>query len=364
MRAVVEGVELRTRLSSPELRQLVERFVRRRVPDTDSDDVVQTVLCEALATARPFQDEEELRRWLVGVARHKVADFHRRGSREKPSELPELEAAPPPVEEGALARWAAEQVSGPDAERTLGWMAREGEGEKLATIAAEEKLPAAAVRQRVSRLRRLLKERWLAELAAVAIVTAVVLLVWRLLTWQGDDPERVAPSGPDVPTAPVPTVGPAPEPTAPAEGPLERARSLRKAALEACSESRFEVCIGGLDAAKGLDPEGDRAPEVQEARRRANAVLGGGTATAASSGSPGKVPSAAPAVGSGAVTPTTTAPPTSTAPPSSPTAFPPKGGSPGTFPGKPQETPQGKLQDLDQKGGKPGTGISDTGGSK
>src|SRR5690349_15785644 len=81
-------------LADPALRRLLEDFVRRRVPATDVDDVVQTVLCDALAAQGRPTDEEELRKWLLGVARHKVADHHRRAVREPASELPEIEAGP------------------------------------------------------------------------------------------------------------------------------------------------------------------------------------------------------------------------------------------------------------------------------
>ncbi|HVY46750.1 MAG TPA: sigma-70 family RNA polymerase sigma factor, partial [Minicystis sp.] len=143
------------KLGDPALRRQLEEFVRRRVPGAEVDDVVQTVLCDALAARERPEAPEELRRWLLGIARHKVVDFHRRAHRERPAELPELEAEPPPVEERELVAWAEKHAGATeDAQKTLGWMAREGEGEKLETIAAEEKVPAARVRQRVSRMRR------------------------------------------------------------------------------------------------------------------------------------------------------------------------------------------------------------------
>ncbi len=133
--------DLRAMLSSPELRSLVQRLVRRRVPEVDVEDVVQTVLCDAFASAKTstegaddsgpaLDDEEQLRKWVVGITRHKVADFHRRGSRAKHVELPEqLEGEPPPHSAREWARWAEKQADGDaDAERALDWMAREGGG--------------------------------------------------------------------------------------------------------------------------------------------------------------------------------------------------------------------------------------------
>ncbi|MEM6789971.1 MAG: sigma factor [Myxococcota bacterium] len=184
-------------LSSPETRRRLERFVRRRVPSAEVDDIVQTVLTDALAAPSPPPDDPTFRRWVIGVARHKVADHHRKQHRRPPAVAlgeEHIEGARPAIDARDLSRWAVRQASDDeDAVRTLEWMAREGAGEKLAHIAADEALPATMVRQRVSRLRRFMRERWREELAAVALVTG--LFLW----WQTRTPE------------PVPTVRPAPE---------------------------------------------------------------------------------------------------------------------------------------------------------
>src|SRR6185437_13376397 len=107
-------------LADPALRRALADFVRRRVPPADVDDVVQTVLCDALiAQGRP-RDPEGLRRWLLGIARHKVVDVHRRARREPPVELPDIPEGPPPIEARELAQWA-ERQAGPerDAQKTL-----------------------------------------------------------------------------------------------------------------------------------------------------------------------------------------------------------------------------------------------------
>ena len=249
-------------LGDPALRRQLEEFVRRRVPASDVDDVVQTVLLDArAATARP-DGGDELKRWLLGVARHKVVDLHRRAHREPPAELPEIETAPPPVEERELVRWAEKQAgSTRDAQKTLGWMAREGEGEKLEAIAADERAPRRRVRQRVSRMRRWMKERWLAELAAVAALVLLAFAVWRWLSKPED--ER-----PEAHHEPAPTATIAPEPT-----PLERAAELRLKAFDECSANHWQACLDGLDRAKALDPNGDLAPPVGAARDAATRGL-------------------------------------------------------------------------------------------
>jgi DNA-directed RNA polymerase specialized sigma24 family protein len=249
-------------LGDPALRRAVEKFVRRRVPPSDVEDVVQTVFVDALAAEGRPEDPGELARWLLGIARHKVVDRHRRATREPAMELPEIAITPAPMEARALARWAEEQAGDKgDAQKTLDWMAREGEGEKLDAIAAEERIPAARVRQRVSRMRRWMKERWAAELAAVAMLAALALAAWWLLHGKEAPPEAH-----DQPGTP-PTITPE------LNGPMDRARALRADALRACDRSAWRECLDGLDRAKELDPAGDQAPEVGAARQNAAAGL-------------------------------------------------------------------------------------------
>lgn len=285
-------------LADPAIRRLLLDYVRRRVPAPDVDDVVQTILVDALASPARPSNEEELRKWVLGIARHKVVDHHRKALREPPAELPEIEAGPEPLEARSMARWAEEQASSTgEAQKTLSWMAREGEGEKLESIAEEENVPAARVRQRVSRMRRWMKERWLAELAAVAVIAAAALVAWRLL--RREEPE----ARPEKP--PVPSILPE------APTPLERARQVRADALRRCEQQAWRACLDGLDEAARLDPQSDSAPGVAEAREKANAALTEPTAPAPSSNSssPPVIPSVPPS--------STSAPPPVTATPSS-----------------------------------------------
>jgi DNA-directed RNA polymerase specialized sigma24 family protein len=304
-------------LGHPDVRRFLRDYVKKRVGADDVDDVVQTVLLDALASPRRPREPSEVRRWLVGIARHKCADVHRRAGRERLAvdELPDLPAGPPPVEERALVRWAEEQArGGRDADRTLGWMAREGEGDKLEHIAEDEALPPARVRQRVSRMRRLLKERWLAELALVAALGAVALVLWRWLHRE-DGPIVADPTTP-------PTVAPV------ESDPLVEGRRVREAALEACRAGEHRLCLDGLDRARALDPRGDAADEVRDARERAAAALEPvPERSAPDDAAPLPEPSAAPQ---------TTTPPTSKAPPPprdpAPTNVAPRGPSPTSAP--------------------------------
>jgi DNA-directed RNA polymerase specialized sigma24 family protein len=241
-------------LSDPELRRALTRMVRVRAPEADVEDIVQATLVEAIASGKAPEDLEELRKWVFGIARHKVADRHRSAGRVELTEDPmEAEATSAPHGAADLMRWVeAELPSGPDAQKTLEWMAREADGDKLEAIAAEENVPAARVRQRVSRLRRLLRERWAAALIAVVVIGLAVLGLRKSRSLRSPAPIAS--------TTPVPT-------------PFERARALRDAALERCGAGAWKECLEKLDEARKLDPVGDEARAIQEARAAAERGL-------------------------------------------------------------------------------------------
>ena len=75
-----------------------------------------------------------------------------------------------------------------------------------------------------------------------------------------------------LPPAPVP---PAPTPTAPAPEPSNwasqniAAEGLRREAYARCDASDWIACLDRLDEAARIDPAGDAAPDVREARRKA-----------------------------------------------------------------------------------------------
>jgi RNA polymerase sigma factor (sigma-70 family) len=233
----------------PDLRSALIAMVRKRVPESEVEDIVQQALAEAIESPHAPQDSESLRRWIFGVAKNKVVDYHRRAGRES-FELPDVEGAPAPHAEADLLRWAEKNLpEGAENKKTLDWMLREGEGEKLESIAESEKLPPPRVRQRVSRLRRHFKENWQREVAMLAalgvIVSAIVIYVMRKPT-------------PEIITHDV--VDP-------------RAEPIRRLALEKCAAGAFQPCIDGLDEARRLDPAGDARPDVQQARDAASNAL-------------------------------------------------------------------------------------------
>ncbi|HWZ92106.1 MAG TPA: sigma-70 family RNA polymerase sigma factor [Polyangiaceae bacterium] len=256
-----EPHDKRTRLADPALRRAVEAAVKRRVRGGDADDIVQAALADVLSAARVPDDAEEFRRFVFAVTRNKVFDHFRRRVREVPEEEAlEPAAAEAPLSARDILRWAEEKLPDAEAEHTLEWMLREGDGEKLEHIARDAQVPAPRVRQRVSRLRRFLRERWAAELM-LTVLGLVVLSSGAIVYYAHQhQPHEVAKPEPQI----SPELPPSPE---------ERGRELRRAALERCPTGDAAQCLEGLDRARALDPTGDRAPEVANARSAAAARL-------------------------------------------------------------------------------------------
>src|SRR4051794_13017199 len=174
----------------PDLRTALVAMVRRRVPESEVEDIVQATLADAIGSPHAPEDSESLRRWIFGVAKNKVVDYHRRAGRET-FEVPEVSDKPAPHTEADLLRWAENHLPpGEENKTTLDWMLREGEGEKLESIAETEKVPAPRVRQRVSRLRRHLKTHWQKEVALLA--TLGVLMTILVFVLRKKEPEPIA----------------------------------------------------------------------------------------------------------------------------------------------------------------------------
>jgi DNA-directed RNA polymerase specialized sigma24 family protein len=170
---------LRAVLAEPTTLGRLHSIVGRRVPVQAVADVVHQTVCEALAAEDPPLHPDKARRWLFGIARHKVADFHRARHRSAvaPGIDPEQLASPAPsLEARSLLRGIlADATRDPRGAETMEWIAREAGGEPLEELAREAALPAATVRQRVSRLRRWLRKRWGREALMVAAVSLLSL---------------------------------------------------------------------------------------------------------------------------------------------------------------------------------------------
>ncbi|MBX3223840.1 MAG: sigma-70 family RNA polymerase sigma factor [Labilithrix sp.] len=202
------GREHHTALGGDDVRRGLAAMLRRRVPSQEVEDVAQTVLADALASGAAPADPEELRRWLSGIARHKIADFHRQQARMSarmagPEPLESAVGAPTAFEERqVLHALLGEKRSRREAE-TMEWLVREHAGERLADIASENGVPAPVVRQRVSRLRRALRSRWTNVFGLLALLAGLSAL-------------GLAASAPREAIAPDPAADVAFSPTAPA----------------------------------------------------------------------------------------------------------------------------------------------------
>ncbi len=286
MPADVRGVDRGSRLADPRLRRDVEAVVRRRVRGDDADDVVQAALADVLSAARVPDDAEEFRRFVFAVTRNKVFDHFRRRAREvSEDEAHEPSAAEEPLSARDILRWAEGKLPDSDAQHTLEWMLREGDGEKLEQIARDANVPAPRVRQRVSRLRRFLRERWAAELMLAGLGAALLAPVAAFYYHRWFPAEEAAEHRPEL----------RPEPP---QTPEERGRLARRDALRRCDAAAPEQCLQWLDHARSLDPAGDSAAEVINARRAAAARLAppapvpssSSSATTPASSSTGSIP--------------------------------------------------------------------------
>lgn len=214
---------MKTRLADPGLRRAVEAAVRRRVRGDEAEDVVQATFTDVLAAPRLPEDDEEFRRFVFGVARNKVFDHFRRQRRD-PETLEEgdAEGGEQPLSARDILRWAEGELPDSESQDTLQWMLREGDGEKLEHIARDARLPAPRVRKRVSRLRKLLRERWAAELMLAGLLVALGALGALYYFKFGRNPDDVVKrepprSVPSAPPAPLPRTEPLePAPSLPA----------------------------------------------------------------------------------------------------------------------------------------------------
>ena len=241
------------RLADPALREALSKHARRRLPPAEVEDLVQNVLTEALVSIDPPSDANAFQRWVLGIARHKIADSYRRRGRQPllQADIDEKPAAPN-AGAGELTQWIERELPKTDgAQATLHWLLRESDGESLDEIARDAALPAPRVRQRVSRLRRHFHARWLALGAAgLALLLGAGWLMHAT---------RFSPDAPPIVRESV--------------QPLERARLLRQSALEQCAAGHYQECVAQLDHAKVLDPNGDTAQAVSEARSAAGRAL-------------------------------------------------------------------------------------------
>lgn len=62
----------------------IYRYVAARVPETETADIAGEIFAAAVTSIDRFGGERPLLAWLYGIARHRVADYHRRARRREP----------------------------------------------------------------------------------------------------------------------------------------------------------------------------------------------------------------------------------------------------------------------------------------
>jgi DNA-directed RNA polymerase specialized sigma24 family protein len=151
-------------IANPQTRSSLHAYVRRRGLADSADDLVQTVLCDALAVEAVPERHSELPRWLTGIARNKVVDEQRRRARWKRAELDDEPEAPRSEEARDLLGRIEREVREPEERRALAWLVREHQGDSLYLMALEQALEPSTLRQRICRLRKALRARYLGPL--------------------------------------------------------------------------------------------------------------------------------------------------------------------------------------------------------
>jgi hypothetical protein len=156
-----------------------------------------------------------------------------------------------------------------DAARRLADAGFDVEAERAEARAFQEQLAQRvaarrAVSKRLADAKRRPQRRVVVWLAAAAVAAAAGggLLYARLS-------HRPLPA----PVPPIPSLrAPGPEPST-SGPPLIAAEDLRQHAFAHCAASEWRECLESFDAAAHIDPQGDAAPAVQEARRKAEAEI-------------------------------------------------------------------------------------------
>jgi len=265
---------MKTRVADPTLRRAVEAAVRRRVRGDEAEDVVQATLADVLSAASVPEQPEEFRRFVFGVARNKVFDHFRRQKRHTEG-LDESQTAGPeaPLSARDILRWAEGELPDSEAQSTLEWMLREGDGEKLEHIAKDAQLPATRVRKRVSRLRKFLRERWAAELMLLGLLTIVGAL--GVLYWlsDGQNPSDFVKREPvrPLPSAPITPELRAPAPSLPAGNPAPLPNLVTPAPSADPSSSGLGLGGLGVKGANGLELQSDSTGTNPKAKAKPRA---------------------------------------------------------------------------------------------
>jgi RNA polymerase sigma-70 factor (ECF subfamily) len=153
----------------------VRRFLARRLPEHLVDDVTQSVACEAWANRASAEGQG----FVYGVARNVAYDARQQESRvhvEPLDAAAHLHVADATFVSTQLSEVLSYVERTPRLSQPMKWLVAEHAGDSFEEIATREGLAPAAVRQRVSRLRRELR-----AVFAVALSLALGVGAWSLV---------------------------------------------------------------------------------------------------------------------------------------------------------------------------------------
>jgi len=100
----------------------VRRFVNKRVPSSDVDDVVQNVFVRMSHGLKQLRERERAEAWILSIARTAIADFYRKRERQLPAAL-DVELSESPEEWAMLPENLSHYAGTHDVhEEVLSWL--------------------------------------------------------------------------------------------------------------------------------------------------------------------------------------------------------------------------------------------------
>jgi DNA-directed RNA polymerase specialized sigma24 family protein len=256
------------RLADPALHAKVRSVLPRNLQPADGDDVVQKVFIRLLLIAELPPTPERLMGLAIVVTKRVAVDHFRRVGVKKGREVDVEEhvdvlgASEPEVsiDEGEQLRLALQHVEERVAEGDLpanmlviARMLAEGKSdEEIAAVTGQTK---AAVKMAKSRLRKHLRQYWVAYLAGASL--AIVLLVFAVRR-----PSGACDIGRDL-TGETPAPATSTQPQL-----LYSADHYIGMAQDACDDQFWDDCEKNLDYAKQVDPLSEQRPQVVEMREK------------------------------------------------------------------------------------------------
>jgi DNA-directed RNA polymerase specialized sigma24 family protein len=240
------------RIATDAVRKKIREVIGKRVLAQDAGDIEQAAYLRLLAMPSLPETERELLGLVVVVVRGLVVDHHRRRSAldKRHDDGKDVDEVAPDVDDAGMSEreeWRRmlafveeEVAAGRISPDVLRWSKRLAEGDTLAQIAADEKIPRSTLKMRLHRAREHLRKHRAKYGAATGAVIALLLLLRR------PEPGIVS--------------HPRPRPST--------AEEFRDEAARECSGGDFVECERDLDEAKRRDPTGDHLPYVEEMRRK------------------------------------------------------------------------------------------------